>query len=579
MSRFALLASPLLVLLGCRGGPLGAPVVINEFRYESAGSEAHEFVELYNRSGLLMDLTGWQLSSQDSQGANASYHIPAGTRLAPCAYYIIGAKGVPGVDLVVGNGSLWENETESLTLIDADGRTVDTLVYEAHRGVWPGAGCEGEGIWGNLQSRVEEPTSWARGRDGLDTDNNRDFHLYPSTPGFSNDHPVRLPVRDDFEGGDAGDLVPYFGGSAGGVRVIDPLRQGPFRSSGEPTNPSALPSDSSVRGGSGGAAAIAWSPDSSGSMYMLLSDLVGDVRIEMMMYFDARPRPSEQSETWSLGVQGTTGSTFDTPDPAGTMGFVLNGNTGISLTYQVTDTNSVLYLIDHNDGGWGRFSDTPPRVLGTLTVEPGVNDGWQRLLLEVRGYRVTSEFGGRLGVRGSGRAMQGMLSWPAEGGVYIGHQELVTGIRGIRPPTFDDLSIVAEGQSIEEFGQALPTTHGTPRISFPELPRLGVQNYVVDIDGLVPGGRAMLILSSARLESPIALERRGGAPGAKLYIRPDAVFSLEANWHGRTRFSFDVPCDRSLVMSKMFWQVFDHDPALNVRLPLGASRAYSSVIR
>ena len=128
-----------------QGGP-SAPVVINEFSYDDSSTDDLQFVELYNRSGAPIDLSGWQLTSEDPSGSNFAVTLLPGTILAPGAFYVIGDSGVPNVDLALGANP--ENSEESLTLLDASGTVMDTLVYESNKGVWNAALAEGDGVWG-----------------------------------------------------------------------------------------------------------------------------------------------------------------------------------------------------------------------------------------------------------------------------------------------------------------------------------------------------------------------------------------------------------------------------------------------
>ncbi|MCB9892156.1 MAG: lamin tail domain-containing protein [Planctomycetes bacterium] len=573
-----MLVSTLLFLAYPLASPqVSASVVINEFRYDDAGADDREFVELYNRTTHAIDLSGWTLASNDPQGPNTAYTIPAGTLLPGCSHYVIGAPTVPNVDLVVGTNDLWENGTETLELLDAQGVLQDAVLYESHRGVFAGAAVEGEGVWANFISDDVRGTSWARARDGYDTDDNRDFHLRESTPGEPNDLPVLLPLHLPFDRANVGDAVSAFGGSFEDVHVIDPLQVGPNAGNGRPFNPNALPFDSSIAGGSGGLAAIAHDPANLGSMHMLLSDVVGDCELEWLVYLDPTPRPFAQLETWSFGVQGTTGSNYDTPDPTGAIGFVINGNTGVSWTFQVNDNAAFLYLVDHNDGGNGPNARTGPVLLATERIVAGQNDGWQRLRLSITGSQVTGEFGGVLGQAGSGVTHLGTLLAPARGGIYIGHQELVTnGV--VRPPTFDDMTIVADGQLVASFGNATPTTVGTPALHFPRLPALGRGNWPIELDGLVPFGQTCLFVGTRALTPPLDFASWGGPVGSRVYLEPEALLSFQGDAAGRARQLLMIPCDVALIGLATYWQILDRDPALNVPLPYGHSRAFVTTI-
>ncbi|MGA1607558.1 MAG: lamin tail domain-containing protein, partial [Planctomycetota bacterium] len=91
-------------------------VVINEFSYDDSSTDDLEFVELYNADSVAVDMSNWVLASQDPVGANASFTIPAGTVLAPGAFYVLGSGLVPNVSQIVGVSNIWENSNETLEL-------------------------------------------------------------------------------------------------------------------------------------------------------------------------------------------------------------------------------------------------------------------------------------------------------------------------------------------------------------------------------------------------------------------------------------------------------------------------------
>ena len=63
---------------------LTSPVVINELMYKPiSGNDDDQYVELYNRSGGAVDMSGWQLSD------GVSYTIPTNTTLAAGSYLVI----------------------------------------------------------------------------------------------------------------------------------------------------------------------------------------------------------------------------------------------------------------------------------------------------------------------------------------------------------------------------------------------------------------------------------------------------------------------------------------------------------
>ncbi len=76
------------VTLGTANGtPRLSPVVINEIMYHPISeNDDDEYVELYNRSGSAVDISGWQLQE------GISYTFPPNTILAPNAYIVVAAN-------------------------------------------------------------------------------------------------------------------------------------------------------------------------------------------------------------------------------------------------------------------------------------------------------------------------------------------------------------------------------------------------------------------------------------------------------------------------------------------------------
>jgi hypothetical protein len=130
-----------LLLLGCKGGTGSetAPVVISEIMYhpvlDDGPTEAHEFLEVENRTESPVDLGGWRL------GGGVRFTFAAGTTL-PAHGHLVVAKDrerlladVPAYQLtaggVVGNydGEL-DNGGEKVTLSDGAGKLIDTAAYD-----------------------------------------------------------------------------------------------------------------------------------------------------------------------------------------------------------------------------------------------------------------------------------------------------------------------------------------------------------------------------------------------------------------------------------------------------------------
>src|SRR5262245_13638215 len=143
-------------------GPSTAPVVINEFVYDDQGTDNVEFVELYNRSGAPVDISGWTVDCGDAPAAcqttctpgcsettnnNADFVIPAATILPAGGYWVIGMAAVPGVNQVTL--STLENDMEWIVLLDSTSAIVDAVSYETNLNnpCFPASYVEGPGIF------------------------------------------------------------------------------------------------------------------------------------------------------------------------------------------------------------------------------------------------------------------------------------------------------------------------------------------------------------------------------------------------------------------------------------------------
>jgi hypothetical protein len=113
-----MLATPL-ALMTCVA-PQG-PVVVNEFSYDDSGTDNRGFVELYNRSGGPVDISGWLLDSEDPFGPKHRLHDRPGH--GATTGRLLGARFGGRAEREPGRrrDDLWENSNESLTLRDLDG--------------------------------------------------------------------------------------------------------------------------------------------------------------------------------------------------------------------------------------------------------------------------------------------------------------------------------------------------------------------------------------------------------------------------------------------------------------------------
>jgi hypothetical protein len=142
---------------------------------DSGGSVtgADEWVELYNGSGAVLDLSGWALVMTDGTPATELL----GSDDAVLTFSASGALSAfqPGQYLVVGNPKGDLNNTVTLELYDARGVLMDRVEL----------GGDGGGPSGNATSNDDEAI--ARIPNGADTgDDARDFSARPPTPGAAN---------------------------------------------------------------------------------------------------------------------------------------------------------------------------------------------------------------------------------------------------------------------------------------------------------------------------------------------------------------------------------------------------------
>ncbi|NQU21045.1 MAG: lamin tail domain-containing protein, partial [Candidatus Nealsonbacteria bacterium] len=121
-------------------------IVINEIMYhhrpltpvgEPVQESPEEWIELYNRSGAPVDLTGWQLAD------GVDYDFAPGTTIPAGGYLVVARDAAalqakyPAVTTIVGNLTRrLDNTSDSIVLRDALGNPVDELRYY-DGGRWP----------------------------------------------------------------------------------------------------------------------------------------------------------------------------------------------------------------------------------------------------------------------------------------------------------------------------------------------------------------------------------------------------------------------------------------------------------
>lgn len=135
---------------GDKPGTSDSPVLINEVQGATIDGEQTDFIELFNTSSETADISGYRL--QDDKGAEDEYVIPDGTVLEAGGIMVFYKDETFTFGL--GSGG------ETVTVLDAEGNTVDSIEYPA----------------------MEDGSSYARIPDGSD---NWSICTAP-TPGESN---------------------------------------------------------------------------------------------------------------------------------------------------------------------------------------------------------------------------------------------------------------------------------------------------------------------------------------------------------------------------------------------------------
>lgn len=561
-------------------------VVLNEFVYDDgANPDTREFVEIYNASGGPVDISNWTLESRDDQGLNFQFPVPPGTILQAGQFYVFGPStgSVPLVDQQVGTTDILEDDTESLTLRDASQLLVDSVVYEAFRGL--GAAqqllpfVEGEGIWGELVSidsagpRVA--MGWSRARDGQDTNDNRDFVQRPITPGAPNGSavlsgPLFEKVFDDYEATALGSELTGWMGSAQMPVAVTPTVAAPRGARvGQLDDPT----------GAGNTATFLVGNDAPGVM------------VEGYFFFPthaggATPAPGD-FESWSFGIQGTTGAPYVQPDPdlnfPNLLGRFQNGNTGLSWTYQATASQAILYLVDHGNGGWGPNAQSDPIVHARIPIVAGLNDGWRRLRLQVADGVCEAFFDGEPGCREFSWTFNLGSFVTAQGSVYMGYRHTLANPASRTPLSFDDLDArFGPASGIYFYGNEVPNSFGAAaRIAFDQIPMFGDSNVVLRFSGLTPGLPATLYIGLSN-NFQIPLDLFGAPAGVTLLVDQYQSFSLSGNAAGITAVQSFTICTPLVGGFDMYFQVLVFDPGLlgtpGVTLPLACSRGVRMII-
>ncbi len=420
MTAIAVLAGGLWVA----GASVRGQVVINEVVEDERQADStdttdnREFIELYNAGNTPANIGNYTMhyyllgTTANPVGSYFASHdtIPAGTMLAPHAYYVIGADSVPNVNMPLGSNidlfpnlnTIFELRTGPNTtdpLVDALGldtfRTPELAAATQEQldqlapGQTVGTTARG-GVWGQTISNdaiaPNVPNSIGRYLDGRDSNNNgRDFGYLPVTPGASNNLPQNqvhvIPNVDSMNIGDV--LGTQYYASFKLPRVIDPMV---IDSAGDDGGAVALNPKQIPRSPQGGKAIVAYD-ETGGGNAVYSKEYVN--KFDLYAYIDTSAlntnQATVQSEATIYGI-GTTDPFFGTPDPSGRLAFgsTSNGSTGIGWLIQRVEapnnggTTTLLQLIDMNNGGDSDPAVGDWQIKQTIDLS-NVGSDWHRL--------------------------------------------------------------------------------------------------------------------------------------------------------------------------------------------------------
>lgn len=594
----------------CPQGPgtSTAPVVINEFSYDDGSTDNLEFVELYNRSGAPVDISGWSVINPDATGptyggtgatgVDQTYVIPASTILAPGASWLMGPATIAGVNQVIGVNNLFENDNEAIELRDANNVIVDSVAYELGQGAFGPHPLEGNGFYGDLavgDGTAGPSSSIARRFDGYDNDDNgRDFSCcVVPTPGATNAIANALPYLETFDGGSTGAPVLAFSAGFVGANFVDPTSASSLNPSTKPASPQ------------GGLAMATWDYTGGGNTVNLATAPVADVVVETWVYLQPimapfNPAPYSPTlpgvmannynyadgEWWAVGVRGTAAANGNPPDVGGYFSNVSGGVgirnhfvTGIAWAHFRTVNFSQLYLIDFGNGAAPGNPNNYTILAGPIDIVPSVNDGWQRIRLHVQGDQVVGNFGGSFGFD-DGQRFSATTATTAPGSIYVAYREAIlynnNGTAGCQPPIFDLFDAHAPTTLISYFGTGSPTSAGTPAIAPVGLPILGSTGFGIGGSSLVPAGspnQGICVLFLGLLPIPQGYPIPGAPASVRGYLINDVSLLGFAGAGGTKSWLLPIPANNNLAGLTLNSQLFDFDLSLPAALPVGSSQA------
>jgi len=161
------------------GGTEGPAVKINEFSTGVSGAATNEFVELLNAGSSGVDIGGARVVYRSANGTSDTTlaTVPAGTQLAPGAFYLLGGSGYAGAESADQSfGTALSSTGGSVGIRSTDDGLLDAVAYGT------AANGLGEGQPAPAPPLTTSPGSSAvRLPDGADTsDNAADFSVTAS---------------------------------------------------------------------------------------------------------------------------------------------------------------------------------------------------------------------------------------------------------------------------------------------------------------------------------------------------------------------------------------------------------------
>jgi len=169
-------------------------VVISEFRTRGPNGSGDEFVELWNKSMVATDISGWLLRATGANGATTvRATVPAGTSLGSGCYYLfgnvsaLGYSGATGADQAFTVGIADDGRIE---ITEADQSIVDQVAMQ------PGGG-EGTSLAplvNNADQSYERAPGGRRG-NAQDTDDNATDFIFHSNSSRPQNRNSCMPTR------------------------------------------------------------------------------------------------------------------------------------------------------------------------------------------------------------------------------------------------------------------------------------------------------------------------------------------------------------------------------------------------